>query len=109
MEKPKQAKEPFPGAYYVGAAITFALLLAVVVVGSSAEPGLAGFVVAFGLGLTVNPQYSPYFYLAGVFSLLFGFAGGEPQVAWGGVGLVLSQAAVSLMAQRWTHTESRKP
>ena len=36
----------------------------------------------------------PFFLLAGVFSAVMGFLGREPQVAWGGVALVLSQLVV---------------
>ena len=84
-------KEPFPGAYYVAGAITIGLMILFIALGASLPPGVAGFLVAFVLGITVNPRYVPLFLAAGVFSALMGFLGQEPQVAWGGVGLVLSQ------------------
>lgn len=84
-------KEPFPGAYYVAGAITIGLMILFIALGASLPPGVAGFLVAFVLGITVNPRYVPFFLAAGVFSALMGFLGQEPQVAWGGVGLALSQ------------------
>ncbi|RIH88833.1 hypothetical protein [Calidithermus roseus] len=94
--KEKASKEPFPGAYIVGLVITLALLIGVVLVGSSLSPATSGFLVALGLGLTVNPKYALWFLAAGVFCTLMGFAGSEPQIAWGGVGLILSQLVVKL-------------
>ena len=87
--KEKQSKEPFPGAYFIGLLITLALLIVVVAVGAGLPPAISGFLVALLLGLTVNPRYAPGFLGAGVFATLLGFAGHEPQVAWGGLGLVL--------------------
>ncbi len=85
--KAKPSKEPFPGAYFVGLFITLALLVGVVAVGAGLEPALSGFLVAALLGLTVNPRYALGFLCAGVLAAALGFAGNEPQVAWGGVGL----------------------
>jgi len=90
----KKVPEPFPGAYYLAGAITVALMLLFLALGASLPPGVAGFLVAFVLGLTVSPRYVPFFLLAGVFSAVMGFLGREPQVAWGGVALVLSQLVV---------------
>ncbi|GAA6756097.1 hypothetical protein Thermus77420_15730 [Thermus thalpophilus] len=90
----KKVPEPFPGAYYLAGAITIALMLLFLALGASLPPGVAGFLVAFILGLTVNPKYVPYFLAAGVFSAVMGFLGREPQVAWGGVALALSQLLV---------------
>lgn len=90
----KRPKEPFPGAYYLAGAITIALMLLFMALGASLPPGAAGFLVAFVLGLTVNPKYVPFFLVAGGFSALMGFWGREPQVGWGGVALVLSQLLV---------------
>ncbi|GAB5601621.1 hypothetical protein FJNA_01450 [Thermus sp. FJN-A] len=90
----KKRKEPFPGAYYLAGAITIALMLLFMVLGAGLPPGVAGFLVAFVLGLTVNPKYVPFFLVAGVFSAAMGFLGREPQVAWGGVALTLSQVLV---------------
>jgi hypothetical protein len=92
--KERVNKEPFPGAYLVGLVITLGLLIGVVLVGSSLPPAASGFGVALGLGLTVNPKYASWFLAAGVFCALMGFAGNEPQIAWGGVGLILSQLVV---------------
>ncbi|GAA5338156.1 hypothetical protein [Thermus antranikianii] len=97
---PKRPKEPFPGAYYLAGAITIALMLFFMVLGATLPPGIAGFLVAFVLGLTVNPRYVPFFLLAGVFSAVMGFLGQEPQVAWGGVALALSQVLVKRF--NWT-------
>lgn len=97
---PKKPKEPFPGAYYLAGAITIALMLFFMVLGATLPPGIAGFLVAFVLGLTVNPRYVPFFLLAGVFSAVMGFLGQEPQVAWGGVALTLSQVLVKRF--NWT-------
>ncbi|ADH63251.1 conserved hypothetical protein [Allomeiothermus silvanus DSM 9946] len=90
----KPNKEPFAGAYFVGLAITLAILIGVVAVGAGMPPAVSGFVVAFGLGLTVSPKYARWFLIAGIFSALMGFLGSEEQVAWGGIGLVLSQLIV---------------
>ncbi|WP_022798477.1 hypothetical protein [Thermus islandicus] len=90
----KRRKEPFPGAYYLAGAITIALMLLFLALGANLPPGVAGFLVAFVLGLTVNPRYAPFFLLAGVFSAAMGFLGREPQVAWGGVALALSSLLV---------------
>lgn len=92
--KEKPSKEPFPGAYFIGLVITLALLIAVVAVGAGLPPALSGFLVALLLGLTVNPRYALGFLSAGVFSALLGFAGSEPQVAWGGVGLIIASLLV---------------
>ncbi|RIH81155.1 hypothetical protein Mlute_02883 [Meiothermus luteus] len=99
MEKSKEkpSKEPFPGAYFIGLVITLGLLVLVVAVGAGLSPALSGFLVALMLGLTVNPKYALGFLSAGVFSALMGFAGNEPQVAWGGLGLILA----SLVVWRW--------
>ena len=91
----KKRKEPFLGAYYLAGAITIGLMLLFLVLGASLPPGVAGFLVAFVLGLTVSPKYVPFFLLAAIFSALMGFLGQEPQVAWGGVGLLLSQLVVA--------------
>ncbi|MFN4232896.1 hypothetical protein [Thermus sp.] len=91
---PKKPKEPFPGAYYLAGAITIALMLFFMVLGATLPPGIAGFLVAFVLGLTVNPKYVPFFLAAGILSAAMGFLGQEPQVAWGGVALALSQVLV---------------
>lgn len=93
----KHSKEPFPGAYFVGLAVTLGLLIVVVAVGAGMPPATSGFLVALLLGLTVNPKYALGFLSAGVLATLLGFAGQEPQVAWGGLGLVLS----SLMVRRF--------
>jgi len=90
----KRRKEPFPGAYYLAGAITLALMLLFLVLGANLPPGVAGFLVAFVLGLTVSPRYAPFFLLAGVFSAAMGFLGREPQVAWGGLALALSSLLV---------------
>ncbi|MER3443407.1 MAG: hypothetical protein C4333_04510 [Meiothermus sp.] len=92
--KERVNKEPFPGAYLVGLVITLGLLIGVVLVGSTLSPAASGFLVALGLGLTVNPKYATWFLAAGVFCALMGFAGSEPQIAWGGIALVISQAVV---------------
>ncbi|TBH20227.1 hypothetical protein [Thermus thermamylovorans] len=90
----KRRKEPFPGAYYLAGAITLFLMLLFLALGASLPSGVAGFLVAFVLGLTVNPRYVPFFLVAGVFAAVMGFLGREPQVAWGGVALALSQVLV---------------
>ncbi|MDM7324974.1 MAG: hypothetical protein P3W93_008375 [Thermus sp.] len=90
----KKPKEPFPGAYYLAGAITITLMLLFMAIGATLPPGVAGFIVAFTLGLTVNPKYVPFFLTAGIFSTALGLLGREPQVAWGGVALVLSQILV---------------
>ncbi|WP_243027744.1 hypothetical protein [Thermus albus] len=95
----RKPKEPFPGAYYLAGAITIALMLLFLALGATLPPGIAGFIVAFVLGLTVNPKYVPFFLIAGMFSAAMGFLGHEPQVAWGGVALVLSQ----LLVKRFVH------
>ncbi|GEM82099.1 MULTISPECIES: hypothetical protein [Meiothermus] len=92
--KEKQSKEPFPGAYFVGLVITLVLLIVVVAVGAGLPPAISGFSVALLLGLTVNPKYALGFLSAGVLATLLGFAGSEPQVAWGGLGLILSSLVV---------------
>jgi hypothetical protein len=92
--KDKPSKEPFPGAYFVGLAITLGLLIVVVAVGAGMPPALSGFLVALLLGLTVNPKYALGFLSAGVLAALMGFAGSEPQVAWGGLGLILASLLV---------------
>ncbi|MCS7058418.1 MAG: hypothetical protein NZ849_11250 [Meiothermus sp.] len=96
MEKSKEkpSKEPFPGAYFVGLVITLGLLVLVVAVGAGLSPAFSGFLVALTLGLTVNPKYALGFLSAGVFAALMGFAGNEPQVAWGGLGLILASLVV---------------
>jgi len=90
----KNSKEPFPGAYFVGLAITLGLLILVVAAGAGMPPAISGFLVALLLGLTVNPKYALGFLSAGVLAALMGFAGQEPQVAWGGLGLILSSLIV---------------
>ena len=95
----KKRKEPFPGAYYLAGAITIGLMLFFLYLGASLPPGVAGFLVAFVLGLTVNPRYVPFFLVAGMFSAAMGFLGREPQVAWGGVALVLSQLLVARLVK----------
>ncbi|WP_347240800.1 hypothetical protein [Thermus sp.] len=95
----KKVPEPFPGAYYVAGAITLALMLLFLALGASLPPGVAGFLVAFVLGLTVSPKYVPYFLVAGAFSAVMGFLGREPQVAWGGVALFLSQLLVARLVK----------
>jgi hypothetical protein len=92
--KAKPSKEPFPGAYFIGLMITLALLTVIVVVGAGLPPAVSGFSVALLLGLTVNPRYAMGFFSAGVFAALLGFAGSEPQVAWGGLGLILASLIV---------------
>ncbi len=87
-------KEPFPGAYYAGLFITIAILLFLVVITSAMPPGPAGAAFAFVLGLTVSPKYVPWFSLFAVFAAIMGFAGHEPMVAWGGLGLLAAQALV---------------
>jgi len=84
-------REPFPGAYVLGLVITLFAMYVVLAVGSSLPPGVAGFFVAFLLGLTVNPKYIPYFLAIGLVSIPLGFAAQEEQVAWGGVGLTLAE------------------
>lgn len=95
--QPKPNREPFPGAYWVGLLITLGLLLLVVLIGSTLDPGLAGLLVALALGVTVNPIYARWFLLAGLACAVLGFLGSDPQVAWGGVGLIASQ----LVVMRW--------
>ncbi len=87
----KRVREPFPGAYFLGLAITLFAMYVVLAIGSSLPPGVAGFLVAFLLGLTVNPKYAPYFLLIGLISIPLGFAAQEEQVGWGGVGLTLAE------------------
>ncbi len=96
----KRVKEPFPGAYFLGLAITLLLLYLVLAVGSSLPPAVAGFGVAFLLGITVNPRYAPYFLAVGLASIPLGFAAGELQVGWGGVGLALAELILLLFARR---------
>jgi len=92
--KEKPNKEPFAGAYFVGLVVTIGLLVAVVAVGAGLPPAISGFSVAFLLGITVNPKYAIGFLCAGVLAALLGFSGTEPQVAWGGIGLILSSLVV---------------
>jgi hypothetical protein len=92
--KAKTNKEPFSGAYFIGLMITLAVLIVIVVVGAGLPPAVSGFSVALLLGLTVNPRYAMGFLSAGVFAALLGFAGSEPQVAWGGLGLILASLIV---------------
>jgi len=92
-------KEPFPGAYYAGLFITISVLLMLVIFTSAMPPGLAGATFAFFLGLTVNPKYIIWYSLLGIFAAIMGFAGHEPIVAWGGLGLLASQALVYY----WNH------
>ena len=94
MEKEKSIKEPFPGAYVVGLVITLGLLVGMVVVGAGLPPAISGFIVALLLGLTVNPRYALGFLIASIVSIALGFAGNEPQVAWGGVGLLVASLVV---------------
>lgn len=100
MAEAKRRKEPFPGAYWLALLITLALMLLGIALGAALPPGVAGFLVAFLLGLTVNPRYTPFFLVAGVFSAVMGFLGREPQVAWGGVGLVLAEALLLTLRAR---------
>ncbi len=90
----RSRKEPFSGAYYVGLAITLALLLLMIVIASALPPGPAGAFFTFVLGLTVNPKYAPWFALVGAFGAVLGFAANEPMVAWGGVALVVAELIV---------------
>lgn len=92
--KEKPNKEPFAGAYVVGLVITLALLVAMVAFGAGLPSAISGFGVALLLGLTVNPKYALGFLAAGVLSAVLGFAGSEPQVAWGGLGLIISSLIV---------------
>lgn len=92
--KEKPNKEPFGGAYFVGLLITIALLVLIVAFGAGLPPAISGFGVTLLLGLTVNPKYALGFLLAGVAAAVLGFLGSEPQVAWGGVGLVVSSLIV---------------
>lgn len=92
--KEKAIKEPFPGAYVVGLVITLGLLIGMVVIGAGLPPAISGFVVALLLGLTVNPKYALGFLIAAIVSIVLGFAGNEPQVAWGGIGLLLASLVV---------------
>ena len=96
----KRVKEPFPGAYFLGLAITLLLLYLVLAVGASLPPAVAGFGVAFLLGITVNPRYAPYFLAVGLLSIPLGFAAGELLVGWGGVGLALAELILLLLARR---------
>jgi len=96
----KRTREPFPGAYFLGLFITLLVMYLVLAVGSSLPPGVAGFFVAFMLGLTVNPKYAPLFLLIGAVSVPLGFLAEEPQVAWGGVGLVLAEVLLILYTRR---------
>ncbi|WP_337867266.1 hypothetical protein [Meiothermus sp.] len=91
-EKPN--KEPFPGAYLLGLVITLALLIVIVAVGAGLPPAISGLLVSVLLGLTVNPKYALGFLSAGVLAAVLGLAGSEPQVAWGGIGLILSSLIV---------------
>ncbi len=90
----KKVPEPFPGAYYLAGAITIALMLLFLALGASLSPGVAGFLVAFVLGLTVSPRYVPSSSWPGSSRRPWAFWGGS-QVAWGGVALVLSQLLVA--------------
>ncbi len=90
----KKPREPFPGAYFAGLAITLFLLYLVLVIGSSLPPATAGFAVALLLGLTVNPRYAPAFLAVGLFSVVLGYFAADPQVSWGGVGLALAELAL---------------
>lgn len=92
--KEKPNKEPFPGAYFVGLMITLALLIVLVAFGAGLPAAISGFLVSVLLGLTVNPKYALGFLVAGVLATVLGFAGSEPQVAWGGIGLILSSLVV---------------
>ncbi len=96
----KRVREPFPGAYFLGLAITLLVMYLVLAVGSSLPPGPAGFLVAFLLGLTVNPKYAPYFLIIGLISIPLGFAAGEAQVGWGGVGLTLAEILLLYWSRR---------
>jgi hypothetical protein len=73
----KKRKEPFPGAYYLAGAITIGLMLFFLFLGASLPPGVAGFLVAFVLGLTVNPKYVPFpfFLFAAIFKYVPFFLG----------------------------------
>ena len=87
----KRVREPFPGANALGLILTLIAMYIVLAVGASLPPGAAGFLVAFLLGLTVNPKYAPYFLVVGLVSIPLGFAAQEEQVGWGGVGLTLAE------------------
>ncbi len=94
-EKVKQElKEPFFGAYYVGLLITVALLIGIIAFAAGLNPGVAGFGVAFLLGLTLNPKYALPFLIAGVAASILGFAGKDLQVSWGGLGIALASIIV---------------
>ncbi|WP_299432810.1 hypothetical protein [uncultured Meiothermus sp.] len=97
--KEKTNKEPFPGAYVVGLVITLALLITMVAFAAGLPPAISGFLVAGLLGLTVHPRYAIGFLSAGVFAAILGFAGSEPQVAWGGIGLILASLVVRLFVK----------
>ncbi len=92
--KEKGNKEPFAGAYIVGLVITIGLLIAMVAFGAGLPSAVSGFGVALLLGLTVNPKYALGFLSGGVLAAVLGFAGNEPQVAWGGLGLIISSLIV---------------
>jgi len=90
----KKPREPFPGAYFAGLAITLFLLYLVLVIGSGLPPAASGFAVALLLGVTVNPRYATAFLAVGLFSIVLGYLADDPQVAWGGVGLSLAEIAL---------------
>lgn len=92
----KKTREPFPGAYFAGLAITLFLLYLVLVVGSSLPPAVSGFAVALLLGVTVNPRYAAAFLAVGLLSIVLGYLAADPQVTWGGVGLSLAEIALLL-------------
>ncbi len=96
----KRSREPFPGAYYVGLAITLVVLYFTVALASGMPPGLGGFFVALFLGLTVNPRYAVIFLVIGLVSVILGALGQESEVAWGGVGLALAQVALLFKGTR---------
>lgn len=83
-EETKPNKEPFAGAYFLGLAITLAIFIGVVAVGAGLPPAVSGFVVAFGLGLTVNPRYVRWFLIAG--GLLPSWAPSGARSRWPGGG-----------------------
>lgn len=91
MQEPRL---PFPGANFVGFIITLLVFLVVVAIAAGMPPGAAGFLVAFLLGLTVRRKWAVFFMVAGAISALLGFPAREAMVAWGGIGLVLAEAAV---------------
>ena len=98
--RPKRRKEPFPGAYFLGLALTILALYLVLLVTSALPPFWAGAVGAFLLGLTANPRYAVIFLIIGLASILLGYLAKEPMVAGGGLGLSLAELALLLISRR---------